>query len=611
MDLSQGNQVTPITIRDINFTVARQIEQCPKTMMLRELVMNAIEAAEEAPEGRRHVEIKGKSVPECGDARKLAIWNAGPGMTSAELDHICDLAASLGKDMALEGNFGMGAKVASLPSNTLGMRYRSCRDGVVSQVVLGKREGIYGKILTPVEDLFEEVVDVTDIVRDEGEYDLGEDWTEVVLFGQHKDQDTVADPYDGDPKQDRQWITTYLYHRFYRLPGGVDVTLQEGTHPRDGHRQFKTIPDRAGSFGNCDPVDAGGGVTIHYYYDPPYQDGGHNKSISGSLTSSVSTSAIVFKGEMFDVRKGRRWAADAPAFGIPFGARHISVHVELPDAFPVRHEPYRRFVQLATGDQRQLLVEDFAELVLRNRPAWLIEIINSLAPKSSASTDDLRKELQDLLNELRVKAQSPRLAVGGLELVEDGGARGASPSRGNDGGGSGGAAPVSPTDLIFNPTGAKRATISKNLEQAPEIIPLRDEQDIADKNIVGKAARYVRETNQLFVNLTYSAVANAQEHLELRYAVYEDLELVREQARQWAERLVMGRIGYAVIYAQAKQLIREWTSDDVKKALEPESLSLAADGWRDAVSNAYRVLSRKFGSNKASAEPEELEEATA
>jgi hypothetical protein len=603
--LSQGNQVTPITIRDINFTVARQIEQCPKTMMLRELVMNAIEAAEKAPEGQRRVELKGKSVSECGDARKLAIWNTGPGMTSADLDHICDLAASLGKDMALEGNFGMGAKVASLPSNTLGMRYRSCREGVVSQVVLGKREGIYGKILTPVEDLFEEVVDVTDLVRDEGEYALDEDWTEVVLFGQHKDQDTVADPYDGDPKQDRQWITTYLYHRFYRLPAGVDVTLQEGTHPRDGHRQFRTIPDRADSFGNYEPVDVGGGVTIHYFYDPPYQDGGHNKSISGSLTSSLSTSAIVFKGEMYDVRKGRRWAADAPAYGIPFGARHISVHVELPDNFPVRHEPYRRFVQLATGDQRQLLVDDFAELVIRNRPAWLIEIINSLAPRSSASTDDLRKELQNLLNELRVKVQSPRLAPGGLELVEDGGARGASASSGNEGSGGGGDKAVSPTDLIFNPTGAKRANISKNLEQAPEIIPLRDEQEIADKNIAGKAARYVRETNQLFVNLTYSAVASAQEHLELRYAVYEDPEMVREQARQWAERLVMGRVGYAVIYAQAKQLIREWAPEDVKKALEPESLSLAADGWRDAVSNAYRVLSRKFGSNRQAADVDE------
>jgi len=603
--VSHIKQITPITIRDIDFTVSRQIEQCPKTMMLRELVMNAVEAASNGPAGRRVVEIKGKSVAECGDARKLAIWNTGQGLTSTELDHICDLAASLGKDMALEGNFGMGAKVASLPSNTLGMRYRSCRDGAVSQVILGKRDGVYGKIWVPVDDSFEEVVDVTEPVREEGEYRLDEDWTEVVLFGNRADQDTVADPYDGDPPQDRQWITTYLYHRFYSLPAGVEVFLHEGTHPRDGRRQFKPIPQRADAFGRLEVVEVGEGVRVHYYYDPPYQDGGHNKSISGSLTSSVSTAAIVFRGEMFDLRKARKWASDAPAFGIPFGARHISVHVELPDNFPVRHEPYRRFVQLTSADQRQVMVEDFAELVFRNRPAWVIEIINSLAPKTSASTEDLRKELQDLLNELRVKTQSPRQTEIGLHLVDEGGARGARPEHKDGSGGDGSRAPVTPTDLIFNPAGAKRANISKNLEQAPDIIALRDEDDVADKGITGKAARYVRETNTLFVNLTYSAVEAAQEHLGLRYATYDEPEIVRELARQWSERLVMGRVGYAVIYAQAKQLIREWTSDDVKKALEPESLSLAADGWRDAVSTAYRSISRRLGAARA---PDDTEE---
>lgn len=604
-------QVTPIKIADIDFTVSRQIEQCPKTMMLRELAMNAVEAAAKAPAGRRIVEIKGKTISECGDTRKLTIWNTGPGMNSTELDHICDLAASLGKDMALEGNFGMGAKVASLPSNTLGMRYRSCRNGVVSQVVLGKREGIYGKVWIPVEDSFEEVVDVTDQVREEGEYRLDEDWTEVVLYGNRPDQDTVVDPYDGDPKQDRQWITTNLYHRFYDLPEGVEVYLHEGTHPRDGRRQFKPIPNRADAFGQVEAVDVGQGIRIHYLYDPAYQDGGHNKSISGSLTSSVSTTAIVFRDEMYDVRKGRKWAADAPAFGIPFGARHISVHVELPDNFPVRHEPYRRFVQLTGGDQRQVVVEDFAEVVFRNRPEWLIDIVNSLAPKSSASTDDLRKELQDLLNELRVKTKSPRETEAGLHLVDDGGARGARPTHKGGSGGDSDRAPISPTDLIFNPDGAKRADISKNLEQAPEIIPLRDPEQVEEKGITGKAARYVRETNQLFVNLTYSAVAAAQEDLGLRYATYEYPEIVRELARQWAERLVMGRVGYAVVYAQAKQLIREWTSDDVKKALEPESLSLAADGWRDAVSTAYRSISRRLGAAKGPEDPEEAEAAFA
>ncbi len=40
-----------------------------------------------------------------------------------------------------------------------------------------------GKIWVPVEDTFEEAVDVTEAVLEEGEYQLDEDWTEVVLFG--------------------------------------------------------------------------------------------------------------------------------------------------------------------------------------------------------------------------------------------------------------------------------------------------------------------------------------------------------------------------------------------------------------------------------------------
>ena len=598
-----STQVDPLTIRDIDFTVARQIEQCPKTMMLRELTMNALEAAGKAPEGSRKVIFKAKRLAETGDADKLAIWNTGPGMSSEDLDHICDLAASLGKEMALEGNFGMGAKVASLPSNNLGMRYRSCRDGVVSQVVLGKREGVYGKLIAQFDDgTRASVVDVTEQVEEEAEYALDQDWTEVVLLGQRKDQDTVRDPYDGDPEQDRQWITTGLYHRFYHVPEGVEVVYQETTHPRDGNRNFETIPQRLANFGQSETVEIDGGYKLHYFYDPAYKTTGHNASISGSVTSSVSTAAIVYRGEMYDVRTGRKWAADAPAFGIPFGARHISVHVELPDTFPARHEAYRRFIQLAQGDQRQLVVEDFAGLVFEHRPDWLVEIINSLAPQSSGSTDDLRKELQDLLNELRVKSHGPRLAPDGIDLVEQGGARGAAPTNGSAHTEKRDEKPAEPTDLIISQAGAKKANITKNAERAPDIIILRTEEEAEEKDIGGKAARYVSETNTLFVNLTYPAVADAQEHLELRYATYEDPEIMREQVRLAAERLIMGRVGFAVVFAQAKQLRREWTPDDVKAALRPESLSIAADGWRDAVSNIYRALTRKFGVAKSDLE---------
>ncbi len=589
------NQIHPLKIHDIDFTVARQIEQCPKTMMLRELVVNAIEAASRAadPE-RRRVEVLGKTVDLTGSTRKLAIWNTGPGMDASDLLHICDLAASLRKDMALEGNFGMGAKVASLPSNKLGMRYRSCCNGSVSQVLMGNREGVYGKIPQPVGDELDEVVDVTDQVIAEGEYDIHEDWTEVVLLGNHQTQDTVSDPYDSDPEAERQWIATGLYHRLYRLPESVEIGLNEGTHPRDGRRPFRTILDRQDAFGGYEAVEAGGGIVIHFFFDPPYKNTSHNQSVSGSFASNLSTAAIVYKGEMYDVRKSQKWKVDAPMFGIPFGAKHISVHIEIPDDFQVRHEPYRRFLQLKGGEQREVTVEDFAELVFRNRPQWLIDKINEFAPKSSTDTSELRKELQQMLNNLRLRVRSPRETLFGEQPVSDGGARGAQPD------GHGGESKndqinsEKPDELIFNPLGAKRASISKNMEQPPEFIQLRDEQDIEDHGITGKAAIYVETTNELFVNMLYPSIADANEDLTARYGNHEDPELVRFLATEWSEKIFLGRIGYAVVYAKAKQLNRVWAPEDVKRALDPVCLSLAADGWRDVISSAYHSLGRRL-----------------
>jgi len=102
--------VTPLDVADEKFLVASLIERCPKTMMIRELMMNALEAARHAPEGQRLVEITAQPID---GVNKLAIWNTGPGMDAAELLRICNIASSIGKEKGLTGNFGMGAKVAS------------------------------------------------------------------------------------------------------------------------------------------------------------------------------------------------------------------------------------------------------------------------------------------------------------------------------------------------------------------------------------------------------------------------------------------------------------------------------------------------------------------
>lgn len=48
------------------------------------------------------------------------------------------------------------------------------------------------------------------------------------------------------------------------------------------------------------------------------------------------------------------------------------------------------------------------------------------------------------------------------------------------------------------------------------------------------------------------------------------------------------RVGKAVCYAISKRLSDDWNADDLDKATSPESLSLAADDFRQGMNEAKR-----------------------
>lgn len=589
--------VTPLQIDDTDFLIASTIDRCPKTMMIRELTQNALEAASEAADNRKQVVFK---VVDFDGVPKLAIWNSGPGMDAQELFQMCDLASSIRKQKGLDANFGMGAKVASLPSNRLGMIYRSCKAGTVSEVILCQRDGRYGRLHRRLDSgEVTDVIDVTDLAKDEG-YNLEDDWTEVRLLGDHEVQDTALNPYDGNPICDAQWLATYLYHRFYRLPEGVKVVFNSGTHKLGlGTRNFETMLGRAkaGVFERVDTVDGPGGIKIHYFYDPPYEKSpSHNRSISGSIQSALSTGGVVYKNELYDVKTGRGWSINAPMFGIPFGSKHISVHVELPDDYLVRPEGYRQFLRYLGGEQQQVHFTDFGDIVAQYRPNWLIELIRSFAPESQSS-DDIRDELQKLLDDLRVKKVSPRITNPGMIQVDSNAGVGTQITK--DGGIGGGALQprTKHTDLNVAPTGAKSADLWKDRERAPEIIFLRTAEDIDEKQLRGRAGRYY-ENGQLFINMQYPSIAAMQEALELHYATVADIDNMRNAARLQAEKTMILRVGRAVVFALAKQLNKEWDHDSMKQALMPESLSLAADDFIDSLQSARRSMGRMFRPNR-------------
>ena len=288
----------------------------------------------------------------------------------------------------------------------------------------------------------------------------------------------------------------------------MKVFLLKGTNKLDGNRQFLPIPSRLHLFEKHETVDVTGGIKIHYLYDAPYEKGasGHNKSVSGAVASDVSTCAIVYRDEMYDVRKGRNWTFDAPIFGVPFGAKYISVHIELPSRYAVVPDGYRQFLRYSQGEQPHVSATDFAELVRNNRPDWLVEIIRAFAPDSTSS-DDIRNELQNLLNRLRVRRVSPKVVVQGTTNVSSGpGPASGCANGGANGTGGDSAFRQKPTDLTIIPTGAKRAILFNNLERAPEIIPLFEDAEIEEKGLKGRAARFVMEAGQLFVNMQYPAI---------------------------------------------------------------------------------------------------------
>jgi hypothetical protein len=124
----------PLQIRDKRFLINRLIQQAPKSTLVREFFKNADENAVLVPADMRRIEIYPVMIE---GVRKLAFWNTGVGMSDQELKSATDLSSSINKQMALDGNFGIGAKVSGLTMSPEGIRYRSCKNGVVNEVTIG------------------------------------------------------------------------------------------------------------------------------------------------------------------------------------------------------------------------------------------------------------------------------------------------------------------------------------------------------------------------------------------------------------------------------------------------------------------------------------------
>lgn len=593
----------PLNINDKKFLINRLIEQAPVSTLIREFFKNADESAALAPEGDRRVDIYPVDIE---GVRKLAFWNTGPGMDAAELKRATDLSSSIGKEMALDGNFGIGAKVSGLTMSKAGIRYRSCKGGSVSEITIGydERESTYVRFAAELPDgTYDTVYDVTLVAQADGKA-TDFDWTEVVLFGESEDHDTVAEPLGRGKQVDRSFIPSAIFRRFAAFSEGVQVrvdvamTKGGGKDETGRYRQLKPLSDVLDNLPNAERVlDAESGLAVRYIHDPKHPLSSHSLSARANpATSSTTFCALVHKGERYDFKNSIAWSAAAPKFGIPFGSKVLTVEIELPNTMALPNQ-YRDGLAWP-HDRAPIVADDFAEYVRLLMPDWVKDVIRESSPESTENLDDLQNDLQNLLDEFRVPTVTFRPSRIETPVSIENHSEGHDTSERidmeldlpNDGDIRGGEQRAAPNGLRAKqdkvrkaPTGSRPARGMQALERVPEIKILIDPNEIADKKLQGRAGCYYSESQLLFINGLYPIIERMANELELELTGTGEPEVVRAECLHAARRAAAFRVGKVTCYAISKRLSDDWSADNLETATSPESLSMAADDYKQGM----------------------------
>jgi hypothetical protein len=221
-----------VAITGASAFVNRMFEACGPYQWAREFLRNSLEA------GAKHIEfgIEWQAVEKSGVYRRTII-DDGIGMSKDELlSFFSTLGAGAKKIGGVHDNFGVGAKIASLPWNPDGVVVISYKDGKASmiQIVLEPESGDYELIEFTIDGGRTSVIDPGDIdwsaSGDVNWANLRPEWvnqhgTIIVLLGSDSNKDTIlGNP--GDSEQAIKGLSVFLNTRFWDL-SAVDVRVTE------------------------------------------------------------------------------------------------------------------------------------------------------------------------------------------------------------------------------------------------------------------------------------------------------------------------------------------------------------------------------------------------
>jgi len=602
-----SHRLLAMTVNNIGFLLDRLGQDCHPLQYIRELTKNSMEAIERTGSDGVITWDYEPIAFELEGIRRLCIIDTGDGMTGEEMVKFINQLSSSASKQSLQGNYGVGAKIAAATRNPAGVSYFSWKNGIGSMITLYRDEltqqyglkqwersdGTWAHFL-PIEDEVK-----PDVIKDNG--------TMVVLHGRHSTDDTLLAPPTAPAP--RRWITRYLNTRYFRIPQNIKISCREGNllvggPPDDiGTRravlgQGEYLRRYASSSGS---VELDGGVA-HWWIigDQDEDQTDPIEKYSGHLEARGHAAAL-YQNELYELTAGRSGMSRLQQFGITFGYERVVIYVE-PTADARLMTNTARTVLLLGNEA--LPWEDWAAEFRLNLPPELGRFVESRAPEANRADHlkNIRERLKAIMELYKVSRYRPA-ANGRLKIDPEELTRGGTPAA------TGGTRVTSDTPVVRerSQSGGKEGNIYALFERKggapgeevqPDLFPKVDWVSVSDgsrapEDMEDRAAKYLSDQNRLLINADFRVFKDMAKHLMRNYAQIAAAEsIVKDAVQGWFEQALVE----AVIGIQALRNSKHWSGDEIEKAWSQEALTSCVMQRYHIHLAAKRELGAKIGS---------------
>lgn len=587
-------------VANMTFMLERLAQDCAPLQFVRELTENAIQGIEAS--GAKSGEIRWdvdwiRFELEPKEGYKLAVIDTGIGMTGPEMVNYINQLSSSMHQQSKHGNFGMGAKIAAAPRNTIGLVYLSWKEGRGSMIHLWKDpdSDTYGLRRHPNGEFW---LPISDDIKPEPIKDHG---TMVILLGKKAEENTMDAPPEALIPS--RWVTRYLNSRYFRFPENITVKARENwTSPRDDQHNMlrKVIGGEAWLKKNS----AESGVVALKQATARWWILKDKVDDSGSHFSGGHAAAL-YDEELYEMAVGRPGVSRLQSFGVIFGYSKVVIYIE-----PLQNQNGSLTANTARThlliDGQALPWTEWSTEFREKMPEPIIKLMDQVASgasnaESAGSIRERLKQIRDLFKFSRYRptpdgkhtiAEDEFTNTGGR--ANEGGSTGSRSSKkvgaGNSAGGRAGDIYAMFADVGNIPAEEVGGFLD------PKVIWVSIHDGSRTKDFLeDRAAKYLPQGNTIQANADFRVFADMIARWKKFYAYVPSAEPVIESVvREWFQQQLVE----AVLGALALRRSGNWSEQEAEELWSEPALTAAVLPRYHVDERIKRSLGSKLGTLK-------------